>query len=360
MSARGMTERARRAVREVEEVLAQAGTDEARTMADALRRALLRAEFDAAQDDGHAVPACCPRCGCVGGVVRRGHDRDGAQRWYCKDCGRSFGRKTGKVAGMSKLPPETWMAYVGCFCDRLTLRECAERVGVSLKTSFFMRHRLLEVLARLVPPFLAGAGMGAELDETYFPESFKGNHGASFRLPRKAHRRGKSVRMRGLSAEQICVASGVNDAGGAFLQAVGRGPARKAELAEALRGRVEAGAIVSTDQARAYAPVLAALGAAEHRAYPSGDRSQGTINRVNALRSSLDGFMRRFRGVSTKHLGAYLSWFLWRRAFSATAEQAREAAARQMSAGTYRRTWGDYVGAPAPFMGYWEGRAGVA
>lgn len=36
---------------------------------------------------------------------------------------------------MSKLPPETWMAYVGCFCDRLTLRECAERVGVSLKTS---------------------------------------------------------------------------------------------------------------------------------------------------------------------------------------------------------------------------------
>lgn len=49
MSARGMTERARRAVREVEEVLARAGTDEARTMADALRRALLRAEFDAAQ-----------------------------------------------------------------------------------------------------------------------------------------------------------------------------------------------------------------------------------------------------------------------------------------------------------------------
>lgn len=80
MSARGMTERARRAVREVEEVLAQAGTDEARTMADALRRALLRAEFDAAQGGGRAVPACCPRCGCVGGVVRRGHDRDGAQR----------------------------------------------------------------------------------------------------------------------------------------------------------------------------------------------------------------------------------------------------------------------------------------
>lgn len=38
-----------------------------------------------------------------------------------------------------------------------------------------MRRRLLEVVATFVGTFSVAEGFGCELDETYFPESFKGN-----------------------------------------------------------------------------------------------------------------------------------------------------------------------------------------
>lgn len=64
-----------------------------------------------------------------------------------------------------------------------------------------------------------------QLDETYFRESFKGNHTKStvFVMPRKARKRTKALRKRGLSKEQICVATGVDDAGRSFLTVCGRG-----------------------------------------------------------------------------------------------------------------------------------------
>ena len=68
------------------------------------------------------------------------------------------------------------MAYAECFTLMLPLRECADRRGVCLKTAYTMRHRLIECLREYSPEFHVGRGQACELDETYFPEPFKGNH----------------------------------------------------------------------------------------------------------------------------------------------------------------------------------------
>lgn len=86
---------------------------------------------------------------------------------------------------------------------------------------------------------------------------------------------------------------------------------------DALRGRIAAGSVVATDRAAAYVGVLAELEVAAHAAYDPKDRSGGTINRVNTVHSLLGAFMEPFRGVSTKHLDAYLAWFRWCRTFMA-------------------------------------------
>ena len=46
-----------------------------------------------------------------------------------------------------------------------------------------------------------------EADETFFAISYKGNHSKSktFAMPRKAHKRGHSTHIRGLSQEKVCV-----------------------------------------------------------------------------------------------------------------------------------------------------------
>lgn len=44
----------------------------------------------------------------------------------------------------------------------------------------------------------------------------------------------------------------------------------------------------------------------------------GVINRINLVHSLLAAFREPFRGVSTKHLSAYLACFKWRCTFMAT------------------------------------------
>ena len=110
----------------------------------------------------------------------------------------------------TKLDRATWMKFAECHVDVLTLRESAERCGVSLKTAFFMRHRILECIAQSMPAFRSAAGDGMEIDECYLRESFKGNRkNAACGIPRKAHHRPEGID----HYEQICVLTGINDAG---------------------------------------------------------------------------------------------------------------------------------------------------
>lgn len=340
----------------VRERLSGMGRAERQRAIEALHSVMLDAMYQTERESADYEVTCCPRCGCVE-IVRKGRAKDGSQRYLCHGCGRTFGMRTGRVVGMSKLPAEKWMAYIQCFVDRLSLRACAERIGVSLPTSLFMRRRLLEVVAKFAGTFSVADGCGCELDETYFPESFKGNHKrGSFELPRRARHRGKQNRKRGLSKEQICVMSGVNDSGESFLDMAGRGSLSSRRALDCLRGRIQDGAVVATDKSGAYPSALRELSAAAHHAYDSKDRSEGTINHVNALHSALDGFMARYRGVSTKHLAKYLAWFRWDRLFNASS-QGFCTLVRQMESCAYHTPLSEYWGVEPPYMDYWADQA---
>lgn len=251
--------------------LAKLSRTERRKAVELVGDVVRAAMFDDAAGDGHEVERC-PRCGSVA-IVKKGKSGNGEQRYLCRDCGRTFSGSTDRILGASKLPRETWMAYAECFALMLPLRECAGRCGVCLKTAWTMRHRLIECLKEYSPEFHVGQGQACELDETYFPESFKGNHSkGSFTLPRKARHRGKQVHRRGLSREQICVMTGVSDTDATFFEVSGRGVVSRRRAAEALRDRIGAGAVVATDKAAAYIDVLRDLKVASYESYDSKDR----------------------------------------------------------------------------------------
>lgn len=68
--------------------------------------------------------------------------------------------------------------------------------------------------------------------------------------------------------------------------------------------------------------------------------------------------MARFRGVSTKHLGAYLDWFRWCCAFMATDSRAAESTvARQLASGSCGIRVHDMFNVPPPYMDYWAAPA---
>lgn len=337
--------------------MAKLSKSERRRAIESVRDVIRAAMFDDAVGSTYEVE-CCPRCGSIA-IVKKGKSKNGEQRYLCRDCGRTFGMGSERILGTSKLPKETWMAYAECFVLMLPLRECARRCHVCLKTAYTMRHRLIECLSAYSPSFKVERGCGCELDETYFPESFKGNHTkGSFTMPRASRHRGKQVHKRGLSREQICVMTGVNDSNETFFEVSGRGVLSRKRAMDVLRGRVMSGSVVATDKASAYVDVLAELEVAAHAAYDSKDRSEGTINRINTVHSLLDAFMEPFKGVSTKHLDAYLAWFKWCRTFmAADSGTAERTVARQLANGVCRSRIRDMFNVLPPYMDYWVASA---
>lgn len=275
-----------------------------KTVRDIIRAAM----FDDAVGGDYEIERC-PCCGSVA-IVKKGKSRNGEQRYLCRDCGRTFSDSADRILGASKLLLETWMAYAERFVLMFPLRECANRCCVCLKTAFTMRYRFIECLKEYSPEFHVGQGQACELDETFFPESFKGNYSkGSFNLPRKARHRGEQFHKCGLSRDRICVIMGISDTNATFFDVSGRSVVSRNRAEKALRGRIGTGMVVATVKATACIDLQHDLKVALHKSYDSTDRSEGTISRINTLHSLLDSFPARFKGVSTKHLGAYFDWF---------------------------------------------------
>ena len=338
--------------------LAKLSRTERRKAVELVGDVVRAAMFDDAAGGGYEVERC-PRCGSVA-IVKKGKSRNGELRYLCRDCGRTFSGSTGRVLGTSKLPRETWMAYAECFVLMLPLRECAGRCGVCLKTARTMRHRLIECLKEYPPEFHVGQGQACELDETLLPRVLQGQPFKGLLHPAEE---GAPSRQAGPQARPLPRADLRHDGRqrhtvATFFEVSGRGVVSRKRAAEVLRDRIGAGAVGATDKATAYIDVLHDLKVASHESYDSKGRSEGTINRINAVHSLLDSFMARFKGVSTKHLGAYLDWFRWCRTFMAAGSRVAESTvARQLANGSCSTRVRGMFGLEPPLMDYWDGRA---
>lgn len=217
-----------------------------------------------------------------------------------------------------------------------------------------MRHRIIEALHGHIPSIEVRKGCGVELDETFFRENFKGNHAhGSFELPRPTRHHGNKNHKSGISNEQICVLTGINDAGDMFYEIAGRGRLNSGAVLSLFEDKIEEGAIVSTEKLNFYAPVMRELGAACHNAYDAKER--GKLNRINNLHSRIDFFMGRFKGVSTRRLGGYLSCFKWLYSFKQerSASDMAKLIVRQLSGTMYMTSWRKCKDTPHLFMEYW-------
>ena len=213
--------------------------------ADGMERLIsdLKAAVLAELGAGGGDPARCPRCGRAG-AARRGRTSSGAQRWLCGGCGRSFTAATGGVLALSKLDAATWSSYVEGMAAGESLRALAARCGVCLKTSWFMRMRVLEVMRSQLQPVRHGEGVSAQADELYLNESLSGARGG---LPREPHRNGHGVRARGVSSLKVHVVTVVNDLGDCTAVLAGRGRPSVEGVGAGIAAADVEGSEVSTD-----------------------------------------------------------------------------------------------------------------
>ena len=131
----------------------------------------------------------CPRC--FSKDLNKNGKTSGRQIYICKHCRRTFDEMTNSPLSHTKISLDKWLKYCELMITGGTIRACASEIEVSIPTSFFMRHRILDVLNLILKQdTIEGI---VEVDETYIRESYKGNHSKStdFIIPREPRKRGE-------------------------------------------------------------------------------------------------------------------------------------------------------------------------
>lgn len=92
-----------------------------------------------------------------------------------------------------------------------------------------------------------------EMDETFIPLSYKGNHKKSgFVMPRPSRKRGKQIKKRGISNEQVCIATAIDRNGNIILEPICTGRISHYDLESLYKGRIDNNSIICTDSHKSY------------------------------------------------------------------------------------------------------------
>ncbi len=265
----------------------------------------------------------CPHC--EHDEVSRNGKYHGKQRYICKSCRKTFTDFTLSPKHNSKKDVKQWIQYSKCMINGYSIRRCANDVGISIPTSFYWRHKILDAIRTFMG--VGSVGGVIEVDEAFFRESFKGNYKKSttFAMPRKAHKRGvkgsfsskTEKRKRGISKEQVCVLCAMDRTGNLITELICKGRMKHTDLERLFSGRIEDEAILCTDSHKSYIKFAQNLGI-ELQQIKRGKHKEGIyhIQHINAFHSKLKKWMDRFNGVATKYLANYMYWFKWLEIFN--------------------------------------------
>lgn len=256
----------------------------------------------------------CPICGSVH-IVKNGHYKNGTQKYLCKQCLKTFSAYKDTILENTKLHPVIWLKYLIIMNEDEDLRDCAQYAGVSLKGSFYMRHKIMNALSHEMENVkLSGI---IELDEMSMNISYSGNHqkqDKNKKLPRKPYKRGRKGKTHNHDSEytdEILIASAIDRSGHLFLKVaeVGTTILNKDQIIKAYSDHIKENSILCTDGLFAYR-ALAREKKMTHFAFKSKSKEKRGIyhiNHINYVHKKIREYMNKHAGISSKYLNEYLS-----------------------------------------------------
>jgi transposase-like protein len=240
----------------------------------------------------------CPHCG---GVDRIGKLKGKSTRigvYKCYQCRKPFRATVGTVFEASHIPLRLWLQAIHLMASSkkgISSNQLHRILGVTLKSAWFMSHRVREAMRVLGMEPMGGAGMVVEVDETFIGRlegQPKGKNGYAHKnVVLTLVERGGSARSFHIDNTSV------------------------AQIVPIVQANIKRESDLMTDEARHYVgvgQVFASHGAVHHAAkeYARGEISTNTVEGYYSI------FKRGMKGVyqhcAEKHLHRYLSEFDFR------------------------------------------------
>lgn len=280
----------------------------------------------------------CPHCGALAEekhIIRKGYNRNGAQRYRCKKCGSTFVASTGTVLSGTHKTADTWRKFIELTIKGRSLKDCEWECDISHQTACDWRQKVLSVFDDTQKDTMMSGIV--EADEMQIPISYKGNHiqgafgkrkkgpGAVNNMPRKAYRRGSDNKSRS-SKEKACVFCMVENTDKRFYAAVpGVGFMNEEMLDVTVAKHInKTTAMLLVDQYKItrtyldnnnYKSLVLAANTSDnphdHKPEIQGENRELHLQHVNAFHHHIRAFLKPYCGVSSKYLSNYIGLYTW-------------------------------------------------
>jgi len=241
----------------------------------------------------------CPHCGGVDRISKMQGKSTRIGTYKCYQCRKPFTVKVGTVFEASHVPMRHWLQAMFLMSSSkkgISSNQLHRTLGCTLKTAWFISHRIREAMRVTGVEPMGGAGKVVEADETFIG-TLKGQ-------PKKGRSAWANKNVVLTLVERGGVARSFHVDG-----------VRVADLGPILRANIAPEASLMTDELAAYKVIGKEFGSHDSVAHSKKEYVRGNIH-SNTVEGFYSIFKRGMKGVyqhcSEKHLHRYLSEFDFR------------------------------------------------
>lgn len=242
--------------------------------------------------------ATCPKCGERERVSKMGGKSTRIGTYKCYKCRKPFTVKVGTIFEKSHVPMHIWLQAIYLMCGSkkgISSNQLHRTLGVTLKTAWFMSHRIREAMRSDGDLDFGGGGGVVEVDETFIGRDKSKKVKAGYQHKHKV----LSLVDRTTGKAKSVVVDDLN----------------MSTLIPILRENISKEAIVYTDEATYYKRLGASFAKHEFVRHAAGEYGRGEIH-TNTIEGYFSIFKRGMRGVyqhcAKKHLHRYAAEFEFR------------------------------------------------
>lgn len=241
----------------------------------------------------------CPHCGEAERTSKMGGKSTRIGTYKCYGCRKPFTVKIGTIFESSHVAMNLWLQAIYLMCASkkgISSNQLHRTLGVTLKTAWFMSHRIREAMRSDGTVQFGSGGGTVEVDETFIGNKFK-----------------KSATARGYAHKNVML-SLIDRSTGRSKSFVVK-DVTKATLMPILRANIAKEATVYTDEAKQYALVGREFAAHDFTTHSKGEYGRGDVH-TNTVEGYFSIFKRGMKGVyqhcDKKHLHRYAAEFEFR------------------------------------------------
>jgi len=243
----------------------------------------------------------CPHCGGTERMKLMGGKATRPGLHKCYDCRKQSRVTVGTVFESSHVPLHIWLqaAYLMCSSKKgVSSNQLHRTLGVTLKTAWFMSHRLRLAMTEGTLPPMGGEGMIVEIDETFIGK-----------------KEGEEVR-RGYRHKHAVLSLVERGPKGARVRSFHVSGTARADLMPIIEANVLPGTHVMTDEAVQYSRLNKSFAGHDFTRHGAGEYVRDGLIHTNTVEGFYSVFKRGMKGIyqhcGERHLHRYVAEFDFR------------------------------------------------